>query len=244
MKKFLTFILQDLYCIIISSKFDDFIFNIFFSYAPINIFKFFESSYSGYLRRYIPKKNDVVIEAGAYKGNFTILLSRLVGKNGKIISMEPNSLIFKILERRIKKLGLKNVVLLNKGLWNKNKYIEFYEGKQSDKDFGVLFEKNIHNKKTKYRIECITIDVIVKKYKLNRVNSIIMDIEGAEIEAIKGAFQTLKKFQVNLAVASYHIRDGNKTYKELEKIFRELNYYTETSNYTHLTTYASKYKFK
>jgi len=67
-----------------------------------------------------------------------------------------------------------------------------------------------------------------------------MDIEGAEIEAIKGAKKTLKNNTANLAIASYHILDGEKTHFKLEKMLQKLGYKTETSFLQHLTTYANK----
>ncbi len=240
LKIIITFILKFLFLIINKLKFDIYIYNIFFMYVPINIFNFFNSSYSGYIKMYKPKKGDIVIEGGAYKGNFTILLSRMVKKEGKVIALEPNPVIYKILKKRIIKLKLKNIILINSGLWWGKKYLKFNTGiLKNNKNFNAL-NNNKYKEKKSVNIKCISIDSIVKKYKLKCVDFISMDIEGTEIEAIKGAYQTLKKFPINIAIASYHIRDGEQTYKKVEKLLQKLNYNTITLNPVHLTTYASK----
>jgi hypothetical protein len=49
-----------------------------------------------------------------------------------------------------------------------------------------------------------TIDALVAKYQLERVDFIKMDIEGAEMAAIRGAAQTLRRFRPRMALATYH----------------------------------------
>jgi len=51
---------------------------------------------------------------------------------------------------------------------------------------------------------CRTIDEIVSSQKLERVDYIKMDIEGAEIPALMGGLTTIKTFRPNLAISIYH----------------------------------------
>jgi ABC-type thiamine transport system substrate-binding protein len=48
------------------------------------------------------------------------------------------------------------------------------------------------------------IDEIVETKKLDRVDFIKMDIEGAEPEALKGAEAVIKQFSPKLAITVYH----------------------------------------
>ena len=65
-----------------------------------------------------------------------------------------------------------------------------------------------------------------------------MDIEGAEIEAIKGAKEILENNNVNLAIASYHIIDGEPTHFKLRELLSSMGYYTEIGFPAHLTVYG------
>jgi hypothetical protein len=50
----------------------------------------------------------------------------------------------------------------------------------------------------------ISIDDFVSANGITKVDFIKMDIEGAELKALKGAKQTIKKFKPKLAIAIYH----------------------------------------
>ena len=53
----------------------------------------------------------------------------------------------------------------------------------------------------------MSIDDLVIKKKLSKVDFIKMDIEGAEVPALNGAINTIKKYKPKLAICAYHKRD-------------------------------------
>lgn len=57
------------------------------------------------------------------------------------------------------------------------------------------------------RVSTLAIDDLVGDQHLDRVDLIKMDIEGAELNALRGAEQTLKKSRPKLAIAVYHRLD-------------------------------------
>lgn len=63
--------------------------------------------------RRLVKPGDVVVDAGANIGYVTCLLSRWVGPDGRVVSIEPVPETFGILSSNIRKLGLRNVELHN-----------------------------------------------------------------------------------------------------------------------------------
>ena len=52
-----------------------------------------------------------------------------------------------------------------------------------------------------------TLDQIVEQLRLDRVDFIKMDIEGAERRALEGARETLRRFKPRMAISSYHMHD-------------------------------------
>lgn len=184
----------------------------------------------GYLRYYSPKKGDVVLDAGAYPGDLALYLSSLVGSSGKIISLEPDLENYNKMVKNLELNKIKNVILLNKGLWKKDDLLTL-----SSKDYGSSFKEG-----GKDKVEVVSIDSLMEKQKLKKIDFIKMDIEGAEIEAIIGAKNTLDKYSPKIAIASYHIRDGEKTALKLERMFSSGKYNCVTSFPYHLTTYVQK----
>jgi hypothetical protein len=67
----------------------------------------------------------------------------------------------------------------------------------------------------------------VDQAKLNRIDLVKMDIEGAEIEALLGAEQTLRNLKPDLLLQAYHIRDGARTLEPCRQILEEFGYRCE-----------------
>jgi len=75
---------------------------------------------------------------------------------------------------------------------------------------------------------------------MDRVDFVKMDIEGAEIEALKGMKGVLRNSRPHLAVASYHVVEGSRTSGRVERILKGLGYRTVTTKGEDAVTYAWK----
>ena len=193
-------------------------------------------SIQGYFKLYKPCLNDIVIDAGAYNGVISLYMSKLVGKHGKVIAFEPDTLNYEKLKKNIKLNNAKNIILLNKGLWSKNTVLLF-ENKHAS---GSKILLNSDSKEEIIKIETVNLDNEIKRLNIKKINYIKMDIEGAEIEAVRGAKKTLKKNDVHLSIASYHIVNGVKTCFEVEKELKKQNYKTKTEMHNQLLTFGFK----
>jgi len=84
------------------------------------------------------------------------------------------------------------------------------------------------------KIPLKTIDAILKEIKFDSIHFIKMDIEGAELEAIKGASQTILANRPKLAITTYH---NAYDFKCLSFI---LESYQMTSHARGITLFGSK----
>jgi FkbM family methyltransferase len=191
----------------------------------------FISPLRGYLRYWKPKKDAVIIDGGAYRGMYSIYASKLIGDGGKIYAFEPNPSNLKQLKEHLALNGCTNVVPVEAGLWNE-------AGTQKISSEDANSSQFSDTATTQISVE--TIDSFMEKEGLARLDFVKMDIEGAELEALEGAAATMKKFAPRFAIASYHVRDGVKTWKTLEKMFAQMGYTAWTTSPWHLTTYAKK----
>lgn len=73
---------------------------------------------------------------------------------------------------------------------------------------------------TGIEVNLITLDEYVKINKLDKVDFIKADIEGAERFMLQGAKETLKRFAPKIAICTYHLSDDKET---LERIIKEAN---------------------
>jgi hypothetical protein len=56
-------------------------------------------------------------------------------------------------------------------------------------------------------VTTVTLDDLVGERGLERVDFIKLDIEGAEVNALEGAANTLRRHRPRLAIAAYHRND-------------------------------------
>jgi len=165
-------------------------------------------------------KGDIVVDAGAEIGSFTIKAADIVGPEGKVIVIEPEKTNLTILKKNIEANCLKNVVVVPKGLWSrqctKKLYLDYWPGLHS------LFEdrpgsplRHDQRRRCFVEIEVDTLDDILRDLKINHVGLLKMDIEGAEIEALKGAEDTLNAENLKLVIEAFHEVNGEPTYKTI-----------------------------
>ncbi|MBU0708054.1 FkbM family methyltransferase [Patescibacteria group bacterium] len=188
----------------------------------------------GFLGKYNIKEGDVVIDVGAYYGYFVIKAARKVGPSGKVIAYEPDPLSCQVMRDYVAKAGLKNVEIIEKGLYKENTTLKM----DCHYTYSKIVEDGDKPKHVK-DIACTTLDDKVKRLGLTKIDFIKMDIEGAELEFMAGAQEALK-ITKNLAIACYHIRDGKMTRDIMEPQLQAMGYKTSIGFPLHLTLYASK----
>ena len=147
----------------------------------------------------IIKKGDVVVDVGANIGYYTLIFAKLVGKEGKVFAFEPEPTNFNILKKNVKINEYENVTLINKAVSNKTGKMtldldEINKG-------GHSISKN--NSEKTIEIESIRLDDYFKTY-YGKINFIKLDIEGAEVEAIKGMSEILGKNEEANIMAEYN----------------------------------------
>ena len=144
------------------------------------------------------EQEEVFIDAGCFDFKTSQdFLNRVSGKGvecKKIYAFEPDYTNFLKCKHKIEKLGLNNVELVQACLWSKDTYLDFLA--QGDGSSHLLFSDMADSNKTK----AIALDSFIQ----DRVTFIKMDIEGAELDALKGAEQIILRDKPKLAICIYH----------------------------------------
>jgi FkbM family methyltransferase len=193
------------------------------------------SEVRGYVTKRGINKNDTIIDAGAYTGIFSIYAAKKTGIKGKVLAFEPDPYNYLRLKQNIQLNKISNIVLVKKGLYSK-----IGKMKMDIQGFGSTIMLNQYKNQTALNnIQVTTLDKELTRLKTKRVNFIKMDIEGAEIEAVKGCIKTIHSNKnIFFAIASYHVVENEPTYLNLEKLFRKFLMRVITIKNRHTTTYA------
>jgi FkbM family methyltransferase len=201
-----------------------------------NALYFIVKDVNRYERFYKVLEGDVIIDAGANEGILTLIYSKKVKTSGKVFAFEPDRVNINTFNANLNlNKNTSNITLSDKGLWNKTGMIEFYEAGTVASSVFYQDEKSI-----KKNISVISIDDFVASEKINKLDFIKMDIEGAEIQALEGARNTILSLMPHFTIASYHIVENELTYKKVEEFFAGINYPFETIFYDdgEIITYA------
>jgi FkbM family methyltransferase len=153
--------------------------------------------------------NEVLIDAGAFDGDSAIEFIRACERQGgsafHVFCVEADIKNFDKLRTNTKENT--KISLINKGLWSSITTLQFASSENTFVTESRIVEDSIemnylHNcVEADNKIETVTID---EYFADKGVSFIKMDIEGAEIEALKGAALTIKKYRPQLAISIYH----------------------------------------
>lgn len=208
--------------------------DIFFRYMPIWLICLLWKELDGYFKLRVPRRNEVVVDAGAWTGHVTVVAARLVGPGGKVVAIEPQKVMCDRLKSRLQRLGLHTVTIVNSALFNRTSELALPAINSSG--FNV-FDQRLNTEKTEL-VTLRTLDEILSTLGVTQVDFIKMDIEGAEIEALSGMCSMLSSAHPFLAIASYHRREGATTSSRVEEILRSFNYSAKTGHPRHTTTWG------
>ncbi len=148
----------------------------------LSIYESFEDVESEIIRKNV-KEGDVVLDIGANIGYYSLLFAKLVGKKGKVYAFEPEPSNFALLIKNINANGYNNIVPINKAVSDKDGKVKLYLEKEN---FGAHKIYNDSNeKKNSIEVDSVRLDSFFQN-KNKKIDFIKMDIEGAEIKAIKG----------------------------------------------------------
>lgn len=150
------------------------------------------------------KENDVVIDAGANIGLFSLLCSQ---KNVKeVYAFEPQKSVINLLKKNILLNNLSKLIkVVPFGLSDNNQDYALSVSELGHAAGSIVIKRNETNHTEK--IHCVTLDKWVIDNKISKIDFLKADIEGAERNLLLGATEILKKFAPRLAICTYHFPD-------------------------------------
>lgn len=145
---------------------------------------------------------EVVIDAGAGWGDTALYFAHLVGPTGRVYGLEfvPGNLAIFGQNLALNEPLKEIIEVVPYALWDKSgESLSF----RNDGTSSAL----LNGEQTTITAETLALDDFVERCGLPKVDLIKMDIEGAELNGLRGAKQTIRTFRPKLAIAAYHKSD-------------------------------------
>jgi FkbM family methyltransferase len=146
-----------------------------------------------YLVRSLLRPGMTVIDLGANVGNYTLQAARAVGPEGQVHAFEPIPANFKHLTTHVRMNGFASRIFPNcSAAWSHAERLALY-----------LDERDAADNKTDYtvgprvdpadvlHVDAIALDDYAVRHDLARVDFVKLDIEGAELPALRGMIKLL-----------------------------------------------------
>jgi len=167
-----------------------------FSYAdgcwekwPGRAAKFRRDAADYWFHVYKPQRGHGIVDIGAGRGEDVLAFSEAVGPEGTVWAVEAHPGTFRLLERFCHKNGLANVRLLNMAAMDRR-------GQLHVETLPVWESNYVHSGPPtpgSREVEAWPFDEIVSRERIDRIDFLKMNIEGAERFALRGMPETLRR---------------------------------------------------
>lgn len=175
-------------------------------------FLFRETSDTSEIYALLGNNVSVAVDAGAYNGDTAREMQTYFSKIEQIYAIEPDKRNFKKLSKYVNENELTDKIIpINAGVWSENSEGEFNSSGNRNSSISSTVSYEAKND----TVPLVAIDSLIKE----KIDYIKYDVEGAELEALKGSFRVIKEHHPRLLISAYH---------RSEDIFSLVNYMKNT----------------
>jgi len=153
------------------------------------------------------KRGDVFYDLGANAGFYCVIGARQVGETGRVFGFEPTPMLVSRIQQNAILNGFTNVEVVPMAVGATNGMIQF----------GVLGDLSVENSinaakhaENTMNVPCITIDAFASEHR--PPNLLMMDIEGAELDALKGGMETIRRYLPTMMIEVHWLGEAFKDF--------------------------------
>lgn len=193
---------------------------IFFCGKSFSVSRILSSFYERDISGHFQMEEGVFVDIGAHAGKYTVRMANKIRERGEVVALEPESFNFSLLAKNIERNGLENVTCINKACSDENGIVEFYRHNK----YSTLHSIKVNKGGELQKVATCRLDSVLATLKIENVSFIKMDVEGAELEVIKGADETIRKYSPRIVFEAW-----DKQYlSKIQEILVNYKYKLET----------------
>jgi FkbM family methyltransferase len=172
----------------------------------VSVFLLNQYSYAGDSQRVAVQPGDVVLDVGGCWGDTALYFASLVGSSGKVFTFEfdPESLAVLRANLNLNPELASRIEVIEEALWDRSgETLEFLQAGRMTS----IKRDAAPGRALPAVVSTITLDDFVQRAGIQRLDFVKMDVEGAELDVLRGARESLSRFAPRLAIAAYHQDD-------------------------------------
>jgi FkbM family methyltransferase len=171
------------------------------------------------------KAGDTFYDIGANVGFFSIIAAKLVGDTGKVYAFEPGEGNAQSVRHNAELNNFSQIEVIAKAVSDRSGAGQLLLAKYSGGHTLAVADAppDLAGEVT---VDLVSIDDLIAQNKIQPPNFVKVDVEGAELDVLKGMIETIKTYQPTVI---YEIDDGDRVvyerkYRALADFFERLNY--------------------
>jgi FkbM family methyltransferase len=181
----------------------------------------YENEFIDVMRRHL-KCGDTCVDIGGHLGYYCLLMARLVGPAGRVISFEPVQENMAVLKENVALNGITNVELVNSALGERPGTLSLIR----PKNFQLSWTPSVQGYSVEGARDSVEVKVDTLDAHLSRGGDkpsvIKIDVEGAELQVLRGATETLRTTRPTVLLEIHGW--GDAVSDEILKLFSSVGY--------------------
>jgi FkbM family methyltransferase len=149
---------------------------------------FFRDTTEFWFHEYKPKAGDTVVDIGAGRGEDALPFSQEVGPTGKVVAVEAHPTNYDHLRRFCELNRLSNVFPIHAAVMDTPGSVLIDDGES-------WLTNTVRTTGVGTRVRATTVDNICNELRLERIDFLKMNIEGAEVRALLGTNDTINRIR-------------------------------------------------
>jgi len=186
-----------------------------------------------YEKYFAPDEGSVVVDVGANSGFFSLRASKLVGNTGRVLAFEPYSKSFMLLQRHLEANNRVNVTAYHlalgshPGVANLDVYNSPGNNSLVEK-LDYYGERSWLRKEGSEQVNVDTLDAVISRLGVVRVDILKIDTEGSELEVLRGSREVLERYHPKIVAETHPV---GASWGELEAFLLSFGYVTKVEEY-------------
>ncbi len=156
---------------------------------------------------------DVVYDVGANVGFYTLLASRLVGRQGRVYSFEPFPNNIAVLNRHLRLNDVTNATVFEAAVADKPGHMRFAQGE--------LHQEGRLSETGSIKVRVVSLDDLVLSGLAQPPQLMKIDVEGAELQVLHGAAMILREYKPVIFLATH----GKAVHRDCCELLRSYGYF-------------------
>jgi FkbM family methyltransferase len=161
----------------------------------------------GQLPDFIARPGQVIVDAGAHVGFYTLWQAPSVGPTGRVYAFEPNPATYPLLVKNVKQNGLGWVECVPRALAAEEGTLSMQASPRGSSSARVLYPA-AGEATSAVPVPSTTLDAFVSARGVSRIDILKMDVEGAEIDIVRGGCQHALPITRRVVMESHKTRSA------------------------------------